>query len=51
MSNSKKNWNASKALKRSVDASKKSLKITSAETRAAQKRIEKAGNLSKILGK
>jgi len=51
MSNSKKNWNASKALKRSNDANKKSLKITASEKRAAEKRIEKQRNLSKIIGK
>ncbi len=41
MSNSKKNWNASKALKRSADANKKSLKINASEARQAQKRILK----------
>jgi hypothetical protein len=51
MSNSKKNWNASKALKRSADANKKSLKITATERRAAEMRIEKQRKLSKIIGK
>jgi len=41
MSNSKKNWNASKALKRSADANKKSLKITNSEARKARKVILK----------
>jgi hypothetical protein len=41
MSNSKKNWNASKATKRSVSATKQTLKIKAMEARDAQKRIAK----------
>ena len=47
MSNSKKNWVASKASKRSADANKNILKIKASEVRQAQKRIVKVRNLSK----
>jgi hypothetical protein len=38
MSNSKKNWNAGKAAKRSADANKKTMKMVASERKAAQKR-------------
>jgi|GEM_PF-6831352 len=41
MSNSKKNWNASKANKRSIAATKQAVKIRVMEARDAQKRIGK----------
>jgi hypothetical protein len=41
MSNSKKNWSASKATRRSADASKKILKINVAQKKQVQKRILK----------
>ena len=41
MSNSKKNWNASKASKRSADVSKKIIKVNAAERKEAQKRLVK----------
>lgn len=39
MSNSKKNWNAAKAQKRSVDAYKKNVKIKNIEVSAIKKMI------------
>lgn len=39
MSNSKKNWNAAKAQKRSVDANKKNVKIKNVEVFAIKKMI------------
>jgi len=41
MSNSKKNWNASKALKRAVEANKKSLKVHAAQSREMKKKVAK----------
>ena len=47
MSNSKKNWVASKANKRSADANKNILKIKASEVRMAEKRILKVRTLGK----
>ncbi|MFA6297238.1 MAG: hypothetical protein WC629_01615 [Candidatus Paceibacterota bacterium] len=47
MSNSKKNWNASKANKRSADANKKTLKINASEIRQAEKRVLKVRKIGK----
>jgi hypothetical protein len=41
MSNSKKSWNASKANKRAVNATKKSLKVKNAEVKETMKRTIK----------
>ena len=47
MSNSKKNWVASKASKRSADANKNILKIKASEVRQAEKRILKVRSINK----
>jgi len=47
MSNSKKNWVASKASKRSADANKNILKIKALEIRQAEKRIMKVRKITK----
>ena len=41
MSNTKKGWNASKALKRSVDANKKTVKVKVKEAKERQKKSAK----------
>lgn len=41
MSNSKKNWNAGKAMKRSADANKKTIKMKASERKEAEKRVSK----------
>ena len=47
MSNSKKNWVASKASKRSADANKNILKIKASEVRQEEKRILKVRKINK----
>ncbi len=47
MSNTKKNWNASKANRRSADANKKILKIRLAEKKQTQKKITKVVKINK----